>query len=72
MNHLKIQIKDNGPGIAEEIKNNIYEIGATTKVGQRGIGMYIVKKIIDEMQGQIEFNVENGTYWDISIPMKRS
>ena len=69
---LKIQIKDNGPGIAEEIKNNIYEIGATTKVGQRGIGMYIVKRIIDEMQGQIEFRVEDGTYWDISIPMKRS
>lgn len=70
--YLKIQVNDNGPGIAEEIKNNIYEIGCTTKVGQRGIGMYIVKKIIDEMQGQIEFRVENGTWWDISIPMKRS
>ncbi|MBZ9608760.1 sensor histidine kinase [Clostridium estertheticum] len=70
--HLKIQINDNGPGIACEIKNTIYEIGATTKIGQRGIGMYIVKKIIDEMHGKIEFSVENGTWWDISIPMKRS
>ena len=70
--NLKIQIKDNGPGIAEEIKNKIYDIGTTTKVGEHGIGMYIVKKIIDEMQGKIEFSVENGTCWDISIPMKRS
>ena len=69
---LKIQINDNGPGIACEIKNTIYEIGSTTKIGQRGIGMYIVKKIIDEISGKIEFSVENGTWWDISIPMKRS
>ena len=71
-NSLKIIIKDNGPGIAEEIKNSIYEIGSTTKEGQRGIGMYIVKKIIEEMEGEIEFRIERGTCWDISIPMKRS
>ncbi|MCB2295223.1 sensor histidine kinase [Clostridium algoriphilum] len=71
-NYLKIKIKDNGPGIAIDIRNNIYDIGTSTKIGQRGIGMYLVKKIIDEMQGQIEFSVDNGTSWDISIPMKRS
>ncbi|HEY8890689.1 MAG TPA: sensor histidine kinase [Clostridium sp.] len=70
--HLKIQIKDNGQGISYEIRDTIYEIGTTTKVGQRGIGMYIVKNIIDDMQGTIVFNVENGTQWDIDIPMKRS
>lgn len=70
--HIKIQISDNGPGIAEEIKNTIYHIGTTTKMGQRGMGMYIVKKIIDEMQGKIEFTTEHGTLWNITIPMKRS
>ncbi|MBU3189528.1 sensor histidine kinase [Clostridium bowmanii] len=69
---LKINIMDNGPGIAEEIQNRIYDMGATTKVGQRGMGMYIVKNIIDEMQGTIEFSLENGTMWNVSIPMKRS
>jgi len=54
------------------LKNNIYEIGYTTKIGQHGIGMYIVKKIINEIQWQLEFRVENGTWWDISIPMKKS
>lgn len=69
---IKIQIKDNGPGISEEIKKTIYDIGTTTKTGQRGMGMYIVKKIIDEMHGKIEFTIDNGTLWDITIPMKRS
>jgi len=71
-NCLKIKINDNGPGISPDMRNSIYEIGTSTKTGQRGVGMYIVKKIIDEMQGTIEFRVENGTSWDISIPMKRS
>jgi len=70
--YLKIEIKDNGPGISCDIVNNIYELGTTTKIGQRGVGMYIVKKIIDDMKGQIKFSVDNGTRWDISIPMKRS
>ena len=69
---LKIQINDNGPGIDEEMKNKIYEMGTTTKIGQHGLGMYIVKKIIDDMKGNIEFTVQNGTFWDVSIPMKRS
>ena len=68
---LKIEIKDNGPGIDESIKDCIYELGITTKPGQRGIGMYIVKKIVEEAEGEIKFEVDNGTSWFISIPMKR-
>jgi len=68
---LKIEIKDNGPGISEEIKKKIYELGVTSKPGQRGVGMYIVKKIIEEAEGKIKFQVENGTSWFISIPIKR-
>lgn len=69
---LKIVVKDNGPGISEEIRDNIYQLGTSTKVGQRGYGMYIVKKIIDETHGNIVFENDNGALWLISIPMERS
>jgi len=68
---LQIKIKDNGPGIQEEYRKKVYEQGFTTKEGQRGHGMYIVKKIIEEANGSIEFQVDKGVTWDISIPMKR-
>ncbi|MDF2882569.1 MAG: malK [Clostridiaceae bacterium] len=68
---LNIKIKDNGPGIPKEIRDKIYTQGFTTKEGQRGHGMYIVKKIIDEFNGIINLEAENGTEWDIYIPMKR-
>jgi two-component system CitB family sensor kinase len=69
---MKITIKDNGCGIREDMKDSIYNMGTTSKEGERGFGMYIVKKIIDEAEGTIDFKVNNGTEWSISIPMERS
>ncbi|HWR44510.1 sensor histidine kinase [Sporomusa sp.] len=68
---LKINIKDNGGGIPLEHKEKIYEQGFSTKEGQRGHGMYIVKKIIDESGGTIDFDVNEGVLWKISLPMAR-
>jgi two-component system CitB family sensor kinase len=69
---LNIVVKDNGGGIPIEYREQIYEQGFSTKDGQRGHGMYIVKEIIDECGGIINFDVEEGVLWNIIIPMKRS
>jgi len=69
---LHITVKDNGPGIKEEFKDKIYEQGFSTKEGQRGHGMYIVKRIIDEANGNIELQIDKGVLWNITIPMKRN
>lgn len=66
---IEIKISDNGPGIKDEYMDKIYEQGFTTKEGQRGHGMYIVKQIIDRANGKIELNVNNGVNWNIIIPM---
>ena len=69
---LNIKMKDNGGGIPLEYREKIYEQGFSTKEGQRGHGMYIVKRIIDESNGTIEFDVDEGVIWNITIPMTRS
>lgn len=71
-NEMKIIIKDNGLGIPENIRESIYKMGSTSKTGGRGVGMYIVKKIVDEAKGIIDFKVNSGTEWNISIPMERN
>ncbi|WGX76223.1 ATP-binding protein [Paraclostridium bifermentans] len=67
---IEIKISDNGPGIREEYIDKVYEQGFTTKEGQRGHGMYIVKKIIDRVNGKMELKVNNGVNWNIIIPME--
>lgn len=66
-----IRIQDNGPGIDESIIEKIFERGFTTKVGNRGFGLNIVKEIVDYAGGNINIIQDNGTIWDIFIPMKR-
>lgn len=66
---LKIIVKDNGPGIRSDIRDRIYDMGVTSKDGQRGYGMYLVKNIVDEAKGTINFEVNNGTTWYIDIPI---
>ena len=68
---LTIQVKDNGPGIPAENWDKIYTQGFSTKKDQRGNGMFIVKKIVDEFGGTISLNCQDGVFWNITIPMKR-
>lgn len=67
----RIIVKDNGLGINEDIKAKIFERGFTTKIGNRGYGLSIVKKIIDEADGVIDLKTDNGTSWDVFIPAER-
>lgn len=68
---LRMRIQDNGPGINEDIIDKIFTRGFTTKSGNRGFGLSIVKQIIDYAGGDISIIQDNGTAWDIFIPMKR-
>lgn len=66
---LKIILRDNGRGIRSDIRDKIYDMGVTSKDGQRGYGMYLIKNIVDEANGTIDFEINNGTTWYINIPM---
>jgi len=68
---LRIRIQDNGPGINENILDKVFTRGFTTKEGNRGFGLSIVKQIVDYAGGEIHIIQDNGTIWDIFIPMKR-
>ncbi|GIX40331.1 MAG: hypothetical protein KatS3mg129_0064 [Leptospiraceae bacterium] len=50
-----IRIADNGPGIPEDIQHKIFEPFFTTKQEGSGLGLALVKKMVEEMNGSIEF-----------------
>ncbi len=60
---VKIIIVDNGKGIPDEEKKRIFEMGYKGKGSKGGgLGLYLVKKIVESMNGKVEVrdNVENG------------
>jgi CheY-like chemotaxis protein len=68
---LIMLIKDNGPGMPQSVKDNLFKPFTTTKkVGHgTGLGLSISQKIIESHQGQIELmEVESGTTFKIRFP----
>ncbi len=65
---ILLQVKDDGPGIHLAIKDNVFDRGITTKASSRGLGLNIVKDIVDNSGGSIQLESENGTLFTIEIP----
>ena len=58
---IELRVEDNGVGFPEELKNRMFEPYATTKPKGTGLGLPVVKKIVEEHHGEIDVcNIEGG------------
>jgi signal transduction histidine kinase len=66
-----IKVRDNGSGIADENKSYVFEPKFTTKTSGMGLGLGIIKKIIENYQGTITFEsqLNVGTEFVVSLPL---
>ena len=69
---IVISVSDNGKGIEDSVKDLIFEPKFTTKSSGMGLGLPMIKKIIEAYNGQIKFeSIENeGTTFTVEIPKK--
>ncbi|TDY13669.1 phospho-acceptor domain-containing protein [Meridianimaribacter flavus] len=65
-----ITISDNGVGISEENKEKIFEPKFTTKSSGMGLGLAMVKNIVETYKGNITFTTQKnkGTTFKVSFP----
>jgi nitrogen fixation/metabolism regulation signal transduction histidine kinase len=65
---VRLAIVDNGPGFASKILSRAFEPYVTSKARGTGLGLPMVKKIIDEHGGRIDVgNRTDGTGASVSI-----
>jgi nitrogen fixation/metabolism regulation signal transduction histidine kinase len=67
---VTITVEDNGKGISEEVKDLIFEPKFTTKTSGMGLGLPMIKNIIEAYDGTISFtSKENvGTVFTVVLP----
>jgi signal transduction histidine kinase len=67
---VEILIRDNGPGIPESQREQIFEPLFTTKVGGTGLGLAIVRTIVEQHRGMIflESELGKGTTFRMFLP----
>ncbi len=67
--YLIIDVSDSGPGIPREIRKDIFAPFFTTRKGGTGLGLPIVKKVIEAHKGGIEvLNSPGGTTFRLRVP----
>lgn len=67
---LMVSIQDNGPGIPEDLRNQLFEPFVTTKSKGSGLGLALVAKMIGDHGGLIECDSEpKKTIFRIMLPM---
>ncbi len=69
---ISIQFKDNGTGIPKEEYDKIFVPNFTTKNSGSGLGLAMVKQIVNAHQGEIYFSSEvgKGTIFTVELPFQ--
>ncbi len=69
-NDVVITVADNGSGVAEENKDKVFEPKFTTKTSGMGLGLAMVKNIVETYSGTIRFKSEKdkGTTFTVTFP----
>lgn len=66
-NMVNILVEDNGPGIADELKGNIFNLFSA---GKTSYGLFLCKSIVDRHRGTIKLvDKPVGTSFEINLPI---
>jgi len=67
-----VDVSDDGPGIAEDVRDRIFSPFFTTKPRGSGLGLAIVRKIVDAHEGRIDVSVgpRGGTSFRVTLPVR--
>src|SRR5262245_38374491 len=66
-----VDVVDNGPGVPAELSDRIFVPFFTTKPKGSGLGLPIVRKIVDAHEGRIDLSssVDTGTRFRVTLPV---
>lgn len=70
-NKIAVSIKDNGEGIPADMQDKIFVPNFTTKSSGTGLGLAMCKGIVEQAQGKIWFETEQGrgTSFYVELPL---
>jgi signal transduction histidine kinase len=66
-----VELADTGPGIPSELRRRIFEPFFTTKATGTGLGLTVLKRILDDHRGRVEVRggEQRGTVFALHLPL---
>ena len=71
---VEVSVRDNGPGLPEDVRPHLFESFFTTKSQGLGLGLVIVQSIVERHHGQVraENGEQGGAIFRVVLPGTRS
>ena len=68
---LAVELTDSGPGVPEELRHRIFEPFFTTRAQGTGLGLALVKRIVESHAGSVEVAAapEGGARFRVVLPV---
>jgi signal transduction histidine kinase len=68
--HAVMEVADTGPGIEDTIRDEVFQPFFSTRKEQTGLGLNICQKLVEQMNGRLEFHTEvgQGTTFVVRLP----
>jgi two-component system sporulation sensor kinase A len=68
--NILVSVEDTGVGIAEEIRARLFSPMTTTKAKGQGLGLAVVKRLVEALNGTVDFESEvgKGTRFTVRLP----
>lgn len=69
---IRISVVDHGPGLPEAVRTHLYEPLAGGNARGAGLGIAIVKRLVDGFGGSIavDSRAGSGTHWTLRLPLR--
>lgn len=72
----ELVVQDDGPGVPEKLRENIFDLYFTTKPSGSGLGLSLVARMVSAMGGQISLDQDeagpSGARFLVRLPLQRS
>jgi signal transduction histidine kinase len=71
---IVVEVRDNGPGVPEDVRDKIFEVFYSSRGGGTGLGLPIARQIVERHGGMIGLETTEGegsTFW-IRLPRRHS
>ncbi|MDE2410603.1 MAG: PAS domain-containing protein [Sphingomonadales bacterium] len=69
---IELRVSDNGPGIAAELREHVFEPFVTSKKSGQGLGLALVRRLVRDMNGRITHDRDEAaglTHFRVHLPI---
>ncbi|WP_419781776.1 two-component system sensor histidine kinase NtrB [Maridesulfovibrio sp.] len=71
-NMVWLEVRDSGPGIADDLRVHVFDPFYSTKVNGNGLGLPMVKKIMEEFGGEVELASRSGKGTSVALLLRKA